>query len=123
MKSRTAVVPVVLEGKVLFTIELLDERPEGFSVCVPELGIYTFGTTEQQTLRRVHPHVADKYQDLINSPTPLNDNEEEYLRHYRTLIVPALIEASLRSPRPSASRHWKNLLRMVPIVPEVSAPV
>ncbi len=74
----------------LFSVELLDERPVGFSVSVPELAIYTFSETEDQAIERVLLHVVEKYQDLLSSPIPLNENELEFLKLYRTRIIPAL---------------------------------
>lgn len=123
MPKKSKVIPVTVDGRFLFTTELLDERPEGFSACVPELGIYTFGSTEEQALRRVHKHVVEKYQDLLNSPTPLNENEEAYLRHYHTEIVPALVEASLRAGTPADTRRWRNLMRMVAFGTKIPAPL
>lgn len=91
---------VSLAGQDLFTIELLDERPVGFSARVPDLAIYTFGATEEQALDRVFTHVLEKYEDLLNSPIPLNENEREFLRLYRTKIIPALVEQNLwQTPR------------------------
>jgi hypothetical protein len=86
----------VVNGKEIFTIELLDERPTGFSVSVPELAIYTFGQTERQALARILTHVVEKYYDLLASPIPLNENEQEFLQRYRTQIIPALIEENLQ---------------------------
>ena len=123
MSKKCKTIPVSASGLQLFTVELLDERPDGFSACVPELGIYTFGATEQQTLKRVDRHVAEKYQDLVSNLEVLNENEEEYLRHYRTVIVPALVEDSLRRGGPNAGRRWKNLLRTVAIAPQVPTAV
>ncbi|NCO39535.1 MAG: hypothetical protein COZ06_13180 [Armatimonadetes bacterium CG_4_10_14_3_um_filter_66_18] len=88
MTQKLKVIPVTVRDSLLFTIELLDERPDGFSACVPELAIYTCGATEAQTLNRVRKHVAEKYEDLVSSPVPLNENEREWLRYYRTVIGP-----------------------------------
>ena len=123
MTQKLKVIPVTVRDSLLFTIELLDERPDGFSACVPELAIYTCGSTEAQTLNRVRKHVAEKYQDLLESEAVLNENEQEYLRHYRTVIVPALVETSLRRNTPQAGRRWHNLLRMVEIASPIPAPV
>ena len=81
---------VSLEGVDLFTIELLDERPTGFSVSVPELAIYTFGKTEEQAIERIFTHVWEKYEDLLDSPIPLNENEQRFLQLYRTKIIPVI---------------------------------
>jgi len=87
---------ISVTGQDLFTVEVLDERPVGFSVCVPELAIYTFGKTEEQALHRLFTHVLEKYEDLLNSPIPLDENEQEFLRLYRTRIIPALVEQNIR---------------------------
>jgi len=89
MKQSCETYTISMTGQDLFTVEVLDERPVGFSVCVPELAIYTFGKTEEQALRRLSTHVLEKYEDLLNSPIPLNENEHEFLRLYRTRIIPA----------------------------------
>jgi hypothetical protein len=98
---------VSLDGTDLFTIELLDERPVGFSVRIPELAIYTFGKTEQQAIERVLFHVLDKYQDLLNSPTPLDTDEQELLQLYRTRIIPALVERQIK--RAAAHGWWQRI--------------
>lgn len=89
MRKKSKAKQVSINDTILFTIEILDESPDGFSACVPELGIYTFGATEEQAMRRVHKHVTEKYQDLVSCPTQLNENEQEYLQHYRAITVPA----------------------------------
>lgn len=94
-------------GVDLFHIEILDERPDGFSVSVPELAIFTFGATEAEAIDRVLSHVIDKYHDLLTSPIPLNANEQGFLKVYRTKIIPALFEASLMSPPPGSV--WARL--------------
>jgi predicted RNase H-like HicB family nuclease len=100
---------VTVGGQDLFTIELLDERPGGFSACVPELAIFTFGQTEEQALERVFSHVLEKYEDLLASPIPLNENEQAFLVLYRTKIIPTLVEQNLHQPpRPG---FWKRLRR------------
>lgn len=98
MKGRVKIYTVTVGGQDLFTIELLDEQPTGFSVCVPELAIFTFGQNEEQATERVFIHVLEKYTDLLNSPVPLNENEQAFLALYRTKIVPALVEQNLRQP-------------------------
>jgi hypothetical protein len=96
---------------MIFTIEILDERPVGFSVAVPELAIYTFGKTEKQAIERVLRHVVEKYEDLLNSPIPLNENEKQFLNLYRTKIIPALFEERLRhSPSPEVQRQFQHVL-------------
>lgn len=112
MERSVKTYPVSLGDKVLFTVEVLDERPAGFSVCAPELAIYTFGKTEKQALRRLFTHVLEKYEDLLNSPIPLNENEQEFLNLYRTRIIPALVEQNIRlsPPRPS---FWQRLRRFL----------
>ena len=102
---------VSIRGVEVFTIELLDERPTGFSVCVPELAIYTFGKTEDQAIERVLAHVLEKYQDLLDSPIPLNENEQRFLELYRTTIIPALVEENLR--RPPKLSFWQRLGNLV----------
>nr|HID13230.1 hypothetical protein [Anaerolineae bacterium] len=99
-------------GQDLFTVEVLDERPVGFSVCVPELAIYTFGKTEEQALRRLFTHVLEKYEDLLNSPIPLNENEQEFLKLYRTRIIPALVEQNIRRT-PTRPSFWQRLRRIL----------
>ena len=94
-------------GVDVFSIELLDERPVGFSVCVPELAIYSFGQTEAQAIERVLTHVIEKYEDLLSSPIPLDENEQRFLKLYRTKLIPALFEASLQNP-PEGS-FWQRL--------------
>ncbi len=102
---------VSFDGSDRFTLELLDERPTGFSICVPELAIYSFGKTEKQAVERVLFHVLDKYQDLINSPIPLDPDEQEILRLYRTRIIPALVEQQVKRPvTPSPWQRVSNLL-------------
>ncbi len=102
---------VNVSGQDLFTIELLDEQPTGFSACVPELAIYTFGRTREQAIDRVFTHVLEKYEDLLNSPIPLNENEEAFLALYRSRIIPALVEQNLRrSPHLSL---WERLKRFL----------
>ena len=112
MKQSCETYTISMTGQDLFTVEVLDERPVGFSACVPELAIYTFGKTEEQTLRRLSTHVLEKYEDLLNSPIPLNENEHEFLRLYRTRIIPALVEQNIhRTPaRPSL---WQRLHRFL----------
>jgi len=94
----------------LFTVEVLDEQPVGVSVCVPELAIYTFGKTEEQALHRLFTHVLEKYEDMLNSPIPLNENEQEFLELYRTRIIPALVEQNIRRT-PARSSFWQRLHR------------
>ncbi len=112
MERSVKVYAISLGDKDLFPVEVLDEQPVGFSVCVPELAIYTFGKTEQQALRRLFGHVLDKYEDLMNSPIPLNENEQEFLNLYRTRIIPALVEQNIRQspPRPP---FWQRLRRFL----------
>lgn len=113
MSQSFQVYTISVDGQELFTVEVLDERPVGFSACVPELAIYTFGKTEEQALGRVFTHVVEKYEDLLNSPIPLNENEQEFLRLYRTRIIPALVELNVRktSPRPSLWQRLHRILR------------
>ena len=102
---------VTVAGQDLFTIEILDERPTGFSACVPELAIYTFGRAQEQAIERVFSHVLEKYEDLLNSPIPLNENEQAFLALYRTRIIPALVEQNLRQPpRPSLRERLRQFL-------------
>ncbi len=111
MPGELKVHSISLAGQDLFTIELLDERPVGFSARVPELAIYTFGATEKQALDRAFTHVLEKYEDLLNSPIPLNENEQEFLRLYRTKIIPALVEQNLwQAPRLG---FWQRLRRLL----------
>ncbi|MBI4771910.1 MAG: hypothetical protein HY784_16230 [Chloroflexi bacterium] len=93
----------------LFSVELLDEGSEGFSAAVPDLAIFTFGKSEQQALDRLSLHVWEKYQDLLSSPIPLNENEQRFLQLYRTRIIPALVEQSLRST-PRGDGFWRRLI-------------
>ena len=93
-----------------FSIEVLDERPTGFSSCVPELAIYSFGQTERQAIDRLLMHVLSKYEDLLTSPAPLNANEQEFLKLYRAKIIPAMVEQNLKRP-PQVG--WRQRLRNV----------
>jgi len=110
MPGELKVLRVALAGQDLFTIELMDERPVGFSACVPELAIYTFGATEEQALDRVFTHVLEKYEDLLNSPIPLNENEQEFLRLYRTKIIPAVEQNLWQGSRLG---FWQRLRRFL----------
>ena len=113
MSQSLQVYAISVDRQNLFTVEILDERPVGFSACVPELAIYTFGKTKDQALRRVFTHVVEKYEDLLNSPIPLNENERKFLRLYRTRIIPALVESNIRktSPRPSLRQRLRRTLQ------------
>lgn len=113
MSQSLQVYAISVDRQNLFTVEILDERPVGFSACVPELAIYTFGKTKDQALRRVFTHVVEKYEDLLNSPIPLNENECKFLRLYRTRIIPALVESNIRktSPRPSLRQRLRRTLQ------------
>jgi hypothetical protein len=113
MSQSLEVYAISVDRQDLFTVEILDERPVGFSACVPELAIYTFGKTKDRALRRVFTHVVEKYKDLLNSPIPLNENERKFLRLYRTRIIPALVESNIRktSPRPSLRQRLRRTLQ------------
>ena len=112
MSPSLEVYTVSIGEQELFTVEVLDERPVGFSACVPELAIYTFGKTEKQALHRVFTHVVEKYEDLLNSPIPLNKNEQEFLKLYRIRIIPTLVELNIRKTSPRLSL-WQRLRRIL----------
>ena len=116
MSKPVRIYNVTIEDSELFSIEALDERPTGFSVCVPELAIYTFGKTEKQGIERALSHVCEKYQQLLLNPIPLNENEQEYLQLYQWKIIPALVEAFLKGKHQTKGWRWlRNLMKGVTI--------
>jgi hypothetical protein len=114
MSQSLEVYAISVDRQDLFTVEILDERPVGFSACVPELAIYTFGKTKDRALRRVFTHVVEKYQDLLNSPIPLNENFERK----RAQVLEAL--SNPHHPGPGRIKHPQDITP--PLSPAAPAP-